>query len=69
MNKITEKLLSLISDWQDTFTGAYNIREDGMCAGRQSSANIQIDSKTDGPGLVIHVKPGTKGEKVYIRCV
>ncbi len=70
MNKITEKLLSLISDWQDTFTGAYNIREDGMCAGRQSSANIQIDSKTDGPGLVIHVKPGTKGEKVYIpACV
>ena len=70
MNKITEKLLSLISDWQDTFTGAYNIREDGMCAGRQSSANIQIDSKTDGPGLVIHVKPVTKGEKVYIpACV
>ncbi len=70
MNKITEKLLQLVSDFQGEFRGAFNIREDGQCAGRQSTENIQIDSKEDGPGLVIHVRPGTKGETVYIpACV
>lgn len=70
MNKITEELLRIVSDFKGSFKGAFNIREDGACAGRQSTDNIQIDSKTDGPGLVIHVKPGTKGETVYIpACV
>ena len=70
MSKITEKLLSLVSDWQGGFSGAYNIREDGMCAGRLSTEHIQIESKTDKPGLDIIVLPGTKGETVYIpACV
>lgn len=70
MNKITEKILSIVSDWKGAFEGAFNIREDGQCAGRQSSKNIRIDSKKDGPGLVIHIAPGTKGETVYIpACV
>lgn len=70
MNKITENLLRAVSDFGGSFQGAFNIRENGQCAGRQSSPNIQIESKKDGPGLVIHVLPGTKGEKVYIpACV
>ncbi len=70
MNSITEKLLGMISDWKEGFQGAFNIREDGQCAGRKSSQNIQIESKTDGPGLVIHISPKTKGETVYIpACV
>ena len=70
MNKITEMLLGIVSDWKGGFTGAFNIREDGACAGRQSSQNIKIDNKKDVPGLVIHVLPGTKGETVYIpACV
>ncbi len=70
MNSITEKLLGMISDWKDSFQGAYNIREDGQCAGRQSSPNIRIESKTDAPGLVIRIAPGTQGETVYIpACV
>ena len=62
MSKITEKLLSLVSDWQGGFSGAYNIREDGMCAGRLSTEHIQIESKTDKPGLDIIVLPGTKAK-------
>lgn len=71
MNQITDELLRIISSFKDgSFQGAYNIREDGQCAGRQSSENIQIDSKQDAPGLEIHIKPGTKGETVYIpACV
>lgn len=70
MNKVTEELLRLVSDFKGTFEGAYNIREDGQCAGRQSSKNIQIKSKEGLPGLEVHIAPGTRGEKVYIpACV
>ena len=70
MNKITEELLQMVSDFKGSFKGAFNIREDGGCAGRQSTENIKIESKADAPGLVIHVRPGTKGETVYIpACV
>jgi hypothetical protein len=70
MKETTKKLLKMISDWTGTFKGAYNIREDGGCAGRKSSENIKIESKTDKPGLDIHILPGTIGESVYIpACV
>lgn len=70
MNKITEELLKQVSDFDGEFKGAYNIREDGQCAGRKSSENIKIISKEDKPGIEIHVAPGTKDEKVYIpACV
>lgn len=70
MNKVTDELLRLVADFKGEFTGAYNIREDGGCAGRQSTKNIKIESKTDKPGIDIRVAPGTKGEKVYIpACV
>ena len=70
MNNITEKLLNIVSDWNGTFKGAFNIREDGQCVGRQSSEHIKIESKTDGPGLVIHISPEAQKETVYIpACV
>ena len=71
MNKITERLLKAVSDWTGVpQNAAYNIREDGLCAGRQSTKNIQITSKTDKPGIDITIQPGTRGETVYIpACV
>ena len=70
MNDITKELLSMISDFDEKFNGAFNIREDSSCAGRQSTENIKIENKKDEPGIEIHIKPGTKGEKVYIpACV
>lgn len=70
MKTVTEELLKIISDFQGNFDGAYNVREDGECAGRKSTKNIRIESKTDAPGLVIHIAPETKGETVYIpACV
>ena len=70
LSQVTQDLLSLISDWDGKYKGAYNIRVDSTCAGRQSSDNIAILSKEDKPGLEIRVRPGTKGEKVSIpACV
>ena len=47
MNKITETLLGLVSDWKGVFNGAYNIRENSQLAGRQNTEYITIESKTD----------------------
>ena len=70
MKEITKDLLREISEWNGEFKGAYNIREDGQCAGRVSSKNIRIESKKDEPGLEIFVAPGTIGETVSIpACV
>jgi len=70
MNEITKNLLKLVSDWNGSFPGAYNLRVDGSCAGRQSSEHIHIESKTDLPGLDIHIDPGTVNEMVSIpACV
>ncbi len=70
MNSVTEQLLKLVSDWKGNFSGAYNLRENGECAGRQSTDHVKITSKTDLPGLDIHVLPGTKGETISIpACV
>ncbi len=70
MNEITKDLLREISEWDGGFKGAYNIRENGQCAGRVSSENIKIENKKDAPGLAIFINPGTKGETVSIpACV
>ncbi len=70
MNSITVNLLNLISGFKGAFNGAFNIRENGGCAGRQSTDHIKIESKPDGPGLIIRVLPEAQGETVYIpACV
>ena len=70
MNEITREFLKIVSDIQgnELETAAFNIREDSQCAGRQSTPNIKIDSKEDGPGLVIHIsKKCTKGKQFIYR--
>ena len=70
MNKITEILLKILTGFKDEFAGAYNIRENGLCAARQSSPNIRITVKTDEPGLDIRIDSRARGETVYIpACV
>ena len=71
MNEITKELLKAVSDYGDGgYKDAYSIRENGCCVERRSTENIKIDSKKDAPGLEIHIKPGTKGERLSIpACV
>ena len=70
MNGITEQLLKMVSGWKGKFTGAYNIRENGQCAGRQSTDHIRIEEKPDLPGLDIRILPGAREEMVSIpACV
>ena len=70
MNAILQDLLRAVSNWDGKFPGAFNIRENGQCAQRQSTKNIRIESKKDQSGLEIRILPGTKGESVSIpACV
>ena len=46
MNKITETLMRIVSEYDGDLKGAYNIREDGGCAARQSTENIRICIRT-----------------------
>lgn len=67
MNKVTEKLLNIVSGWDGKdFKGAYNIREDSGCAGRQSTENIKIETKEDKSGIVIKISSKAQKESVYI---
>lgn len=50
-------------------TGAYNIRANGQGAARNTTANIDIVTKTDKPGIDIIIKEGTKNESVHIPVV
>lgn len=69
LDAIDRDLLKTIADLENTPQGAYNIRRNGTAVARQSSANIEIVSKTDKPGIDILVKPGTKNESVHIPVI
>ncbi|MCL1797592.1 MAG: SufD family Fe-S cluster assembly protein [Eggerthellaceae bacterium] len=69
LSPIDQSLLEEIASIHGMPKGAYNIRKDGQLLERNSSANIEISTKTDNPGIDIHIKPGTKGETVYIPVI
>ena len=69
LDEIQKRLLKEVADLHTVPEGAYNIRSNSQSAGRQSTANIEIVSKTDVSGLEIRIKPGTKHESVHIPVV
>ena len=69
MDKIQEALLEKVADIHGTPMGAYNIRANGAAAGRATTANINIVTKEDRPGIDIIIAPGTKNESVHIPVV
>ncbi|MEA5073611.1 MAG: SufD family Fe-S cluster assembly protein [Eubacterium aggregans] len=66
MDQIAKDLLKEVAGIEGEPDGAFNIRENSGCAGRNSTEAIQIISKEDGSGIDIVVAPGTKNDKVYI---
>ena len=66
MATIDSRLLKEIADLEATPKGAYNIRKNGALDSRASTANIEIVSKEDKPGIDIFIKAGTKNESVHI---
>ena len=69
MNTIDSHLLKEIADLERVPHGAYNIRKNGKLEGRSNSANIVIESKSDKPGIDIHIAPNTRNESVHIPVI
>lgn len=69
MDKIDSNLLESIADLHEIPAGAYNIRKNGEGFSRCSTANIEIVTKTDKPGIDIIVAPGTKNESIHIPVI
>ncbi|MBQ7766151.1 MAG: SufD family Fe-S cluster assembly protein [Lachnospiraceae bacterium] len=66
MDAIQKNLLEQVADLHEIPTGAYNIRSNGGLAGRNTTANIDIITKEDKPGIDIIIKSGTKKESLHI---
>ena len=69
LDAIEKKLLKEVAELDSLPVGAYNIRANGELAGRNTTANIDIVTKTDKPGIDIYIRPFTKNESVHIPVI
>ena len=69
MDTIQKRILAEVADLHAVPEGAYNIRANGVSAGRRSTASIEITSKPEGNGIDIRIAPGTKKQSVHIPVV
>lgn len=69
LDSVDKHILEMVADLRGTPQGAYNIRKNGVDVGRKTTADIVIRTKADKPGIDIIVKPGAKGESVYIPVI
>ena len=69
MDAVQKRLFQEVADLHDIPEGAYNLRANGQAISRNTTANIDIQSKTDVSGIDIRIKDGTKNESVHIPVV
>ena len=69
MDEIQKRLFREVADLHELPVGAYNLRANSQLAGRNTTANVDIVTKTDKSGIDITVKPGTKKESIHIPVV
>ncbi len=68
-NEIQKNLLKEVAGLEAVPNGAYNIRTNGSLGGRNTTANIDIVTKTDKPGIDIIIKKSDKRERVDIPVI
>ena len=69
LTEVQKRLIAEVADLHKVPIGAYNFRANSSLAGRNTTVNIDIQSKPDGSGIDIRIKPGTKNESVHIPVV
>ena len=69
IDEIQKRLFKEVADLHKLPVGAYNLRANGALAGRNTTANVDIQTKKDKSGIDITVKPGTKSESIHIPVV
>ena len=69
LSKLEWQALNTVADLYEIPEGAYNFRLNGKSIKRNSTANIDVESREDGQGLKITIKPGTKNESLHIPVI
>ena len=69
MDQLEKDMLEKIADIHSVPEGSYNIRSNGKLESRNTTANIDIVTKKDKPGIDIIIKPHTKNESVHIPVI
>ena len=69
MDDLEKKILKEVAELDSLPVGAFNIRNNGKSESRNSTANIDIESREDGQGINIHIKDGTKNESCHIPVI
>ncbi len=69
IDAVQKHLLQEVADLHDIPEGAYNLRANGQSIGRNTTANIDIQTKPEGNGIDIRIKEGTKNESVHIPVI
>ena len=69
MDNIQKNLLAQVAGLHEIPEGAYNIRSNGESSSRNTTANIDIVTKKDKPGIDIIIKPNTVKESVHIPVI
>ena len=69
LNALDSMMLEKVAELHEMPQGAYNIRKNGEGVQRNTTANIDIITKKDRPGIDVVVKPHTKGESVHIPVI
>ena len=69
IDAVQKRLLQEVADLHNVPEGAYNLRANGQSVGRNTTANIDIQTKTDKSGIDIRIQSGTKNESVHIPVV
>ncbi len=69
MDIFEKKLLKEVAELDSLPVGAYNIRKNGKSESRNTTANIDIVTKTDVSGIDIYIKDGTKNESLHIPVI
>ena len=69
MDAVQKRLFKEVADLHSIPEGAYNLRANGESISRNTTANIDIQSKTNVSGIDIRIKAGTKNESVHIPVV
>lgn len=69
LDRIQLDLLEKVADLHGVPAGAYNIRSDGETSMRATTADIDIVTKEDKPGIDIFIKDGTVNQSMHIPVI
>ena len=69
MDDLEKRMLKEVAELDSLPVGAFNIRSNGASEARNSTANIQIESRESGDGINVYFKDGTKNESCHIPVI